>query len=63
MGTAMFIGAIVRWLFKGCKTKLRDEIDGNFVPKILWSYDFENYIIGLLICIVLIALMAMASAS
>lgn len=63
MGTAIFIGAIVRWLFKGCKTKLRDEIDGNFEPKILWSYDFENCIIGLLICIVIIALMAMASAS
>ncbi len=24
------LGAFVRWLFKGCKTKLRDEIEGNF---------------------------------
>lgn len=58
----MFIGAIVRWLFKGCKTKLRDEIDGNFESKVLGSYRLENYFIGLLICIVLIALLVMASS-
>ena len=58
----MFIGAIVRWLFKGFETNLKDEIDGNFEPKILWTYDLENFFIGLLTCIVLIALLAMASS-
>lgn len=60
--TTKYIGAFVRWLFKGCKTNLRDELDGNFNPKILGSYDLENYFIGLFTCIVLIALLVMASS-
>jgi hypothetical protein len=40
------LGAFVRWLFKGCKTKLRDEIEGNFEATWGVTYDMENYIIG-----------------
>lgn len=31
-GVATFVGGVMRWLLKGCKTKLKDEIDGNFEP-------------------------------
>jgi len=40
------LGAFVRWLFKGCKTKLRDEIEGNFEATWGVTYDMDNYIIG-----------------
>jgi hypothetical protein len=44
-----FIGAIIRWLIKGCKTSLKDEINGTLDPTWGKSYDFENLIIGLLV--------------
>lgn len=50
---AILIGAFIRWLFKGCKTKLKDEIEGNFKGKWCKSYDFENYIIGIVTGIVI----------
>lgn len=50
------IGAFFRWLFKGCKTKLRDELQGIGEPTWGPSIDFENYVIGLLVDIVIIAL-------
>ena len=50
------IGAFFRWLFKGCKTKLRDELHGMGEPTWGPSIDFENYVIGLLVDIVIIAL-------
>ena len=31
--TAEHIGGFVRWLLKGCKTKLGDEIHGRLEPK------------------------------
>jgi len=43
---AEIIGAFLRWLLKGCKTKLKDEIEGNLLPSWGKSYDFENFIIG-----------------
>jgi uncharacterized Tic20 family protein len=43
----VYIGAFIRWLFKGCKTKLKDEINGNFQPKWAANYDLENTITGL----------------
>ena len=54
--TTILIGGIVRWLIKGCKTRLLDEIDGNLEPKWLKSYDTENYIIGLITCILIVAI-------
>ncbi len=51
---ASVLGAFVRWLFKGCKTKLRDEIDGVFDGHWGIPYEAENYFIGILTSIVLI---------
>lgn len=34
---AMLLGGFVVWLLKGCKTKLKDEIDDD---------DIRNYIVG-----------------
>ncbi len=38
LGIAIWIGGFVRWLWKGCKTRLSDEV---------YMYDIGNYIIGL----------------
>ena len=54
--TADHIGGFVRWLLKGCKTKLGDEIHGRLEPKWLKSYDTENYIIGLITCIIIVVI-------
>ncbi len=43
---AILLGGLVRWLLKRCKTKLRDEIEGNFEGTWGGSYCTENYIIG-----------------
>lgn len=48
------LGAFVRWLFKGCKTKQRDEIEGNFEATWGVTYDMENYIIGNVTVLVMI---------
>ena len=45
--TARWIGGFVRWLLKGCKTSLRDEIEGNLDATWGGTYDFENFIIGI----------------
>ncbi|MFA5540569.1 MAG: hypothetical protein ACK5MH_03740 [Bacteroidales bacterium] len=37
-GIAIWLGGFLRWLWKGCKTRLRDEVYMN---------DIGNYIIGL----------------
>ena len=37
------LGAFVRWVLKGCKTKLKHEVFDNT------DHDKENYLIGLLI--------------
>ena len=44
----VLLGGFIRWLYKGCKTSLRDEIDGNLDAKWGGTYDTENFIIGLL---------------
>ncbi len=43
-------------MFKGCKTNLRDELNGVGEPTWGPSIDFENYVIGLLVDIVFIVL-------
>ena len=44
---AKLLGGLIRWLIKGCKTSLRDEIEGNFEGSWGGTYSTENYIIGL----------------
>lgn len=46
------IGAIIRWLIKGCKTSFKNEIEGNFKGKFL-SYRNENLAIGIIFAIIL----------
>jgi hypothetical protein len=53
---AKLIGGFIRWLLKGCKTSLRDEVEGNLDASWGGSYDFENYIIGLITSILIIGL-------
>jgi len=59
---AEVIGGFIRWILKGFRTSLKDEVRGNFDAKWGGTYDFENFIIGivsvgvilgLLICIIL----------
>lgn len=51
---ARLIGGFVRWLLKGCKTKLRDEVEGNLEATWGGTYDTENYIIGVVTVIVIL---------
>ena len=53
---AMYIGGLVRWLVKGCKTKLIDEVEGNLNATWGCSYDFENLIIGIVIVVIIFGL-------
>jgi len=48
------IGAFVRWLIKGCKTSLKDEIEGNFPAKWGGSYEVESYVIGMVTVVILL---------
>lgn len=52
--TAKWLGGFVRWLFKGCKTSLKDEVEGNFDSTWAGSYDTENYIIGVATVIIIL---------
>lgn len=52
--TAKYIGGFIRWLLKGCKTSLKDEVYGNYAAKWAGSYELENYIIGVVFAIVLV---------
>ena len=54
--TVELIGGFIRWLLKGCKTSLRDELEGNLDATWGSSYDFENYIIGLITSAIIIGL-------
>jgi len=53
---AMYIGGFIRWLFKGCRTKLKDELDGNLDAKRGMSYGFENFIIGIVFVVVVLVI-------
>jgi len=53
--TAKWIGAFVRWLIKGCKTSLRDEIEGCLTAKWGGSYEIENYVIGIITAVIILA--------
>lgn len=53
---AMYIGGFTRWLLKGCKTKLRDEVEGNLDASWGGSYDIENLIIGIITVSIILGL-------
>lgn len=53
---AIYIGGLIRWIFKGCKTNFKDEIEGNFKAKWGGSYDFENFIIGIIFTAIVLGL-------
>ncbi|MBR7022119.1 MAG: hypothetical protein IKI09_01430 [Bacteroidales bacterium] len=55
---AKTLGAFIRWLLKGCKTILKDEVNGNLEPRWLKSHDTENYIIGLVSGVVIFLVIA-----
>ena len=50
------IGGLIRWLLKGCKTKLKDELNGNFEATWGRSYGFENHIIGILTEVIILGI-------
>jgi len=52
--TARWIGGFIRWLLKGCKTSLQDEIEGNFDAVWGGTYDTENYIIGVATVVIIL---------
>ena len=54
---AEIIGGFIRWLLKGCKTKIIDEVEGNFDPKWGGNYDFENFIIGVVTVVILLGIL------
>ena len=45
--TARWLGGFIRWLLKGCRTSLQDEIEGNLDAAWGGTYDTENYVIEL----------------
>ena len=50
------LGGFIRWLFKGCKTKLEHEIHGKLPATWGRSYDMENLAIGMLVGFIFIAI-------
>jgi hypothetical protein len=50
----LLIGGFIRWLLKGCKTSLRDEIEGNLDATWGSTYDTENYIIGIITVVIIL---------
>jgi len=53
---AIYLGGLVRWMLKGFKTKLKDELEGNLEPTWGGTYDTENYIIGVITVVVILGL-------
>jgi hypothetical protein len=56
--TAKWIGGFIRWLLKGCKTLLKDEIEGSLDASWGGTYEIENYIIGVVTVVIIIFLVA-----
>ena len=48
------IGGSIRWLFKGCRISLQDEIEGNLDATWGGTYDTENYIIGIITTVIIL---------
>jgi hypothetical protein len=56
-----FLGGFVRWILKGAKTNLKEEIDGSIDSSRKIDYGFENYLIGIatLLFLLLITILIM----
>lgn len=50
------IGAYIRWLLKGCKTNLQNEINGNFNATWGGTYETENFIIGIISIVIILGI-------
>jgi hypothetical protein len=57
--TARWIGGFIRWLLKGCKTRLQDEVEGNFNAVLGGTYDTENYIIGVATVVIILGVVVL----
>lgn len=53
---AIYFGGLVRWLLKGCKTNFKDEVEGNLEGSWGGTYDFENFIIGIVSGVIFFAI-------
>ena len=42
-----FIGGFVRWILKGAKSNLKEEMEGSIDSSRKLDYGFENYLIGI----------------
>ena len=51
---AKLIGGFIHWLIHGCKTSLRDEVEGNLDATWGGTYDTENYIIGVVAVVIIL---------
>lgn len=56
IATAKFIGGFIHWLIHGCKTSLRDEVEGKFDATWGGTYDTENYIIGVVTVVIILGI-------
>ena len=54
---AIYLGGLLRWLVKGCKTNLKDELEGNLDPSWGGTYDFENFIIGVVFVAIVLGIL------
>ena len=59
-GAADVIGALIRWLFRGCKTKFMDELncENGWFANIPYLGDFENTILAQLLAIIILIIVA-----
>lgn len=59
-GTAAIIGAVIRWLARGCKTSFQDELDcvDGWFPNVPILGTFENIILSQLFVIIVIIIIA-----
>lgn len=56
MELADYIGAFIRWMFRGFRTKFKDELictDG-WIKRITFLEPFENFIIGQLVVLLIL---------
>lgn len=47
------IGAFIKWIIKGCKTKFSDEYSGIY-KGYFFEAEFENWLLGMLVCLAVI---------
>lgn len=50
------LGGTIRWILRGCKTKLKDEIDGKEMTLTGFGANHENYTLGIFLCLLIVVL-------